>query len=84
MAALSERHSGPHEERVRGPRHQSPKDVKRRIEAHGDRAQKEAQSLGEGQEAVELFHRMGKINEDMLIDAASAKAAGRANLSVVI
>jgi tetratricopeptide (TPR) repeat protein len=35
--------------------------------------EKEAQVLGRTGEAVELWYRMGKINEDMLIDAGSAK-----------
>ncbi len=35
--------------------------------------EREAQAAGQSAEAVELFHRMGKINEDMLIDPASAK-----------
>lgn len=36
--------------------------------------QREAQVAGQSQEAVELFHRMGKINEDMLMDTGSAKS----------
>lgn len=36
--------------------------------------QREAQVLGPSQESVELHHRMGKISEDMLQDAATAKA----------
>ena len=35
--------------------------------------EREAQVLGQTPEAVELWYRMGKINEDMLIDAGSAK-----------
>ncbi|MEW5738109.1 MAG: tetratricopeptide repeat protein [Myxococcota bacterium] len=38
-----------------------------------DMLEKEAQVLGGTGEAVELWYRMGKINEDMLIDAGSAK-----------
>lgn len=38
-----------------------------------DMLEREAQVLGTTPEAVELWYRMGKINEDMLIDAASAK-----------
>lgn len=38
-----------------------------------DMLEKEAQVLGSTGEAVELWYRMGKINEDMLIDASSAK-----------
>ena len=36
--------------------------------------QHEAQLSGGTQDAVELFHRMGKINEEMLMDLASAKS----------
>jgi tetratricopeptide (TPR) repeat protein len=36
--------------------------------------QKEVQSKGETPEAVELHHRMGKINEQMLMDYPTAKA----------
>lgn len=35
--------------------------------------EREAQAAGQSAEAVELFHRMGKINEDMLLDPSSAK-----------
>lgn len=35
--------------------------------------EREAQTLGATPDAVELWYRMGKINEDMLIDTASAK-----------
>jgi tetratricopeptide (TPR) repeat protein len=35
--------------------------------------EREAQVLGETPEAVELWYRMGKINEDMLVDATNAK-----------
>jgi tetratricopeptide (TPR) repeat protein len=38
-----------------------------------DMLEREAQAAGGTAEAVELYHRMGKINEDMLIDAVSAK-----------
>lgn len=38
-----------------------------------DMLEREAQVLGTSAEAVELWYRMGKINEDMLIDAGSAK-----------
>lgn len=38
-----------------------------------DMLEREAQVLGSTGEAVELWYRMGKINEDMLIDAGSAK-----------
>ncbi|HEY0880727.1 MAG TPA: tetratricopeptide repeat protein, partial [Archangium sp.] len=38
-----------------------------------DMLEREAQVLGQTPEAVELWYRMGKINEDMLIDAPSAK-----------
>ncbi|MBL8914664.1 MAG: tetratricopeptide repeat protein, partial [Archangium sp.] len=38
-----------------------------------DMLEREAQVLGQTPEAVELWYRMGKINEDMLIDAGSAK-----------
>ena len=34
----------------------------------------EAQALGRDPKAVEVLHRMGKINEDMLMDVGSAKA----------
>lgn len=36
---------------------------------------REAQVLGQSPEAVELYHRMGKINEDMLMDTGSAKSS---------
>ncbi|MBI5542804.1 MAG: tetratricopeptide repeat protein, partial [Deltaproteobacteria bacterium] len=36
---------------------------------------REAELLGGSREAVELFHRIGKINEEMLLDAPAAKAA---------
>ena len=35
--------------------------------------EREARTLGTTAEAVELWYRMGKINEDMLIDGASAR-----------
>lgn len=38
-----------------------------------DMLEREAQVLGATPEAVELYFRAGKINEDMLIDASSAK-----------
>lgn len=38
-----------------------------------DMLEREAQVLGSTPEAVELYFRAGKINEDMLIDAGSAK-----------
>lgn len=38
-----------------------------------DMLEKEAVAAGNTADAVELFHRMGKINEDMLIDPGSAK-----------
>ncbi len=38
-----------------------------------DMLEKEAIAAGNTADAVELFHRMGKINEDMLIDPGSAK-----------
>jgi tetratricopeptide (TPR) repeat protein len=38
-----------------------------------DMLEKEAIAAGNTADAVELFHRMGKINEDMLIDPNSAK-----------
>ncbi len=38
-----------------------------------DMLEREAQVLGQTPEAVELWYRMGKINEDMLIDGANAK-----------
>jgi tetratricopeptide (TPR) repeat protein len=38
-----------------------------------DMLEREAQVLGTTPEAVELYFRAGKINEDMLIDAGSAK-----------
>ncbi|MBS1151710.1 MAG: agmK, partial [Myxococcaceae bacterium] len=38
-----------------------------------DMLEREAQAAGSTPEAVELYHRMGKINEDMLIDPTSAK-----------
>lgn len=38
-----------------------------------DMLEREAQVLGATPEAVELWYRMGKINEDMLIDGANAK-----------
>ena len=40
-----------------------------------DMLEKEAMALGATPEAVELWFRSGKINEDMLIDAQSAKRA---------
>ncbi|MFZ5470742.1 MAG: tetratricopeptide repeat protein [Myxococcota bacterium] len=39
-----------------------------------DMLQREAQVAGTTADAVELYHRMGKINEDMLLDPGSAKA----------
>src|SRR5256885_1687746 len=39
-----------------------------------DMLAREAQVAGSTSEAVELYHRMGKINEDMLLDPGSAKA----------
>ncbi|MGQ0507405.1 MAG: tetratricopeptide repeat protein [Myxococcaceae bacterium] len=39
-----------------------------------DMLDQEAQVAGNTAEAVELYHRMGKINEDMLMDPSSAKA----------
>ncbi|HLL84408.1 MAG TPA: tetratricopeptide repeat protein, partial [Longimicrobium sp.] len=36
---------------------------------------REAELLGGSPEAVELWHRMGKINEDMLMDVSSARSA---------
>ncbi len=39
-----------------------------------DMLAKEAQVAGPTAEAVELYYRMGKINEDMLLDPTSAKA----------
>ncbi len=38
-----------------------------------DMLEKEALAAGNTSDAVELYHRMGKINEDMLIDPNSAK-----------
>ncbi|MHB8874318.1 MAG: tetratricopeptide repeat protein, partial [Myxococcaceae bacterium] len=38
-----------------------------------DMLQREAKVAGPTAEAVELYHRMGKINEDMLLDPGSAK-----------
>ncbi|MBX7099937.1 MAG: tetratricopeptide repeat protein [Myxococcaceae bacterium] len=38
-----------------------------------DMLEKEAKAAGQSADAVELFHRMGKINEDMLLDSGSAK-----------
>ncbi|MBI3185601.1 MAG: tetratricopeptide repeat protein [Myxococcales bacterium] len=38
-----------------------------------DMLQREARVAGPTSEAVELYHRMGKINEDMLLDPGSAK-----------
>lgn len=38
-----------------------------------DMLEREAQVLGQTPEAVELWYRMGKINEDMLIDGGNAK-----------
>lgn len=38
-----------------------------------DMLEREAQVAGATADAVELYHRMGKINEDMLIDPSSAK-----------
>ena len=43
---------------------------------------REAELLGATPEAVELFHRMGKINEDMLIDPVSARACYEAALQI--
>ncbi len=43
---------------------------------------REAEVLGATPEAVELYHRMGKINEDMLLDPASARAAYEAALRI--
>ncbi len=39
-----------------------------------DMLAREAQVAGNTAEAVELYHRMGKINEDMLLDPGSAKS----------
>jgi tetratricopeptide (TPR) repeat protein len=44
--------------------------------------QREAQVAGQTQEAVELFHRMGKINEDMLMDTGSAKSCYQQALAI--
>jgi tetratricopeptide (TPR) repeat protein len=44
--------------------------------------QREAQVVGQTQEAVELFHRMGKINEDMLMDTGSAKSSYQQALAI--
>lgn len=38
-----------------------------------DMLEKEAKAAGQSADAVELYHRMGKINEDMLLDTGSAK-----------
>ncbi|MBX5481947.1 MAG: tetratricopeptide repeat protein [Myxococcaceae bacterium] len=43
---------------------------------------REAELAGATPEAVELYHRMGKINEDMLLDPASAKACYEAALRI--
>jgi tetratricopeptide (TPR) repeat protein len=43
---------------------------------------REAQVAGQTQEAVELFHRMGKINEDMLMDPGSAKTCYQQALAI--
>lgn len=40
-----------------------------------DMLSREAGARGATPEAVELFHRIGKINEEMLLDTAAAKAA---------
>jgi tetratricopeptide (TPR) repeat protein len=44
--------------------------------------QREAQVVGATPEAVELFHRMGKINEDMLMDTGSAKSCYQQALAI--
>src|SRR5262249_646485 len=42
----------------------------------------EAEALGHDPRAVEVLHRMGKINEDMLMDVSSAKACYAAALQI--
>ncbi|SEU06983.1 tetratricopeptide repeat protein [Stigmatella erecta] len=44
--------------------------------------QREAQIAGQTQDAVELLHRTGKINEDMLMDTGSAKACYQQALAI--
>ncbi|MDY7229820.1 tetratricopeptide repeat protein [Hyalangium rubrum] len=44
--------------------------------------QREAQLAGQTQDAVELLHRMGKINEDMLMDPGSAKSCYQQALAI--
>jgi tetratricopeptide (TPR) repeat protein len=47
-----------------------------------DMLAKEAELLGASKEAVELFHRIGKINEEMLLDPVAAKSAYHNALSL--
>ncbi len=47
-----------------------------------DMLAREAQVAGKTPEAVELYHRMGKINEDMLLDPASARACFESALRI--
>lgn len=47
-----------------------------------DMLSKEAELLGANKEAVELFHRIGKINEEMLLDPVASKAAYHNALSL--
>ncbi len=47
-----------------------------------DMLQREARVAGPTAEAVELYHRMGKINEDMLLDPASAKGCYQEALKI--
>ncbi|MCE9668260.1 tetratricopeptide repeat protein [Myxococcus stipitatus] len=44
--------------------------------------QKEAELAGQSKDAVELFYRLGKINEDMLMDAGSARSAYQQALAI--
>ncbi len=44
--------------------------------------QREAQIAGQTQDAVELLHRMGRINEDMLMDPGSAKSCYQQALAI--
>ncbi|HLM45233.1 MAG TPA: tetratricopeptide repeat protein, partial [Myxococcaceae bacterium] len=44
--------------------------------------QREAQLAGQTPDAVELWHRMGKINEDMLMDPGTAKSCYQQALAI--
>src|SRR5438045_9595162 len=47
-----------------------------------DMLAREAQVAGSTSEAVELYHRIGKLNEDMLLDPGSAKSCYQEALQI--